>query len=93
MPAIAMTASDHRTTSLPNQAPPPTAAPHRRVAYTTNAIEALNRQLRKAVKTKDHFPTEDAARKLLYLAIQNAVPQWTRTRGWTKALLAFKIQF
>ena len=65
----------------------------RRVIYTTNAIEALNRQLRKAVKTKGHFPTEDAARKLLYLAIHNAVPQWTRTRSWTKALLAFKIQF
>ena len=65
----------------------------RRVIYTTNAIEALNRQLRKAVKTKGHFPTEDAARKLLYLALHNAVPQWTRTRGWTKALLAFKIQF
>src|SRR5579871_4834730 len=65
----------------------------RRVVYTTNAVEALNRQLRKAIKTKGHFPTEDAARKLVYLAIQNAVPQWTRTRGWTKALLAFKIQF
>ncbi len=65
----------------------------RRVIYTTNAIEALNRQLRKAVKTKGHFPSEDAARKLIYLAIQNAVPQWTRTRGWTKALLAFKIHF
>jgi putative transposase len=65
----------------------------RRVIYTTNAIEALNRQLRKAVKTKGHFPTEDAARKLIYLAIGNAVPQWTRTRGWTKALLAFKIYF
>jgi transposase-like protein len=59
----------------------------------TNAIEALNRQLRKALKTKGSFPSEDAARKLIYLAIQNAVPQWTRTRGWTKALLAFKIQF
>jgi putative transposase len=65
----------------------------RRVIYTTNAIEALNRQLRKAVKTKGHFPSEDAARKLIYLAIQNAVPQWTKTRGWTKALLAFKIHF
>jgi putative transposase len=65
----------------------------RRVIYTTNAIEALNRQLRKAIKTKGHFPSEDAARKLIYLAIQNATPQWTRTRGWTKALLAFKIQF
>ena len=59
----------------------------------TNAIEALNRQLRKAIKTKGSFPSEDAARKLVYLAIQNAVPQWTRTRGWTKALLAFKIHF
>jgi putative transposase len=65
----------------------------RRVIYTTNAIEALNRQLRKAVKTKGHFPTEDAARKLIYLAIGNAGPQWTRTRGWTKAMLAFKIHF
>ncbi len=65
----------------------------RRVIYTTNAIEALNRQLRKAIKTKGHFPTEDAARKLIYLAIQNAGPQWTRTRGWTKAMLAFKIHF
>ena len=65
----------------------------RRVVYTANAIEVLNRQLRKAVKTKGHFPTEDAVRKLLYLAIHNAVPQWTKTRGWTKALLAFKIHF
>ena len=65
----------------------------RRVIYTTNAIEALNRQLRKAIKTKGHFPNEEAARKLIYLAVTNAVPQWTRTRGWTKALLAFKIHF
>ena len=65
----------------------------RRVVYTTNAIEALNRQLRKAMETKGHFPSEDAARKLIYLAIQNATPQWTRTRAWTKALLAFKIEF
>jgi transposase-like protein len=59
----------------------------------TNAIEALNRQLRKAIKTKGSFRTEEAAIKLIYLAIHNAVPQWTRTRGWTKAMLAFKIQF
>jgi putative transposase len=65
----------------------------RRVIYTTNAIEALNRQLRKAIKTKGSFPHEDAARKLVYLALQNAVPQWTRTRNWTAALLAFKIHF
>jgi len=65
----------------------------RRVIYTTNAIEALNRQLRKAIKTKGSFPNEDAARKLVYLALQNATPQWTRTRNWTTALLAFKIHF
>ncbi len=67
----------------------------RRVIYTTdtNAIEALNRQLRKAIKTKGSFPNEDAARKLVYLALQNAVPQWTRCRNWTTALLAFKIHF
>jgi putative transposase len=65
----------------------------RRVIYTTNAIEALNRQLRKAIKTKGHFPNEDAARKLIYLAITNAVPAWTKTRNWTTALLAFKIHF
>jgi putative transposase len=65
----------------------------RRVIYTTNAIEALNRQLRKAIKTKGHFPNEQAARKLIYLAITNAVPAWTKTRNWTTALLAFKIHF
>ena len=65
----------------------------RRVIYTTNAIEALNRQLRKAIKTKGHFPNEDSARKLIYLALRNAVPAWTRTRNWTVALLAFKIHF
>jgi len=65
----------------------------RRVVYTTNAIEALNRQLRKAIKTKGHFPNQEAAKKLIYLAILNAVPAWTRTRNRTTALLAFKIHF
>lgn len=53
----------------------------------TSAIEARNRQLRKAAKTKGHFPTEDAVRKLVHLAIHNAVGQWTepesgRKRAW-----------
>jgi putative transposase len=56
-------------------------------------IQELNRQLRKAIKTKGHFPNEQAARKLIYLAITNAVPAWTKTRNWTTALLAFKIHF
>jgi putative transposase len=65
----------------------------RRVIYTTNPIEALNRQLRKAIKTKGHFPNEEAAKKLIYLCLMNATPKWTRVAGWTKALLAFKIHF
>jgi transposase-like protein len=60
------------------QTQPPTVPRHGRhpppFIPVTNAIEALNRQLRKAIKTKGHFPTEDAARKLIYLAITNAVP-------------------
>ena len=59
----------------------------------TNAIEALNRQLRKAVKTKGQFPTEDAARKLIYLAIQKAEAKWKRVFHWPAALAAFKIEF
>src|SRR5436305_7092518 len=65
----------------------------RRVIYTTTATGALHQQLRKAIKTKGHFPNEEAARKLIYLAITNAVRAWTRTRNWTTALLAFKIHF
>ena len=57
----------------------------------TNAIEALNRQLRKAIKTKGHFPSEDAARKLIYLAGHQRRPRLDPTRNWTIALLAFKI--
>ena len=45
------------------------------------------------VDQRCHFPNEEAAKKLIYLAIVNAVPAWTRTRNWTTALLAFKIHF
>ncbi len=48
----------------------------RRVVYTTNTIEALHRQIRKIIKTRGHFPTEEAARKLIYLAIINAQKTW-----------------
>jgi putative transposase len=65
----------------------------RRVVYTTNTIEALHRQIRKTIKTRGHFPTEEAARKLIYLAIQNARRSWRQTYNWTSALLAFKIHF
>jgi putative transposase len=65
----------------------------RRVIYTTNSIEALHRQLRKIIKTRGHFPTEDAARKLIYLAITKAEARWQRVFHWPTALAAFKIQF
>jgi putative transposase len=65
----------------------------RRVVYTTNAIEALHRQIRKTIKTRGHFPTEDAARKLIYLAINNAQKNWRTAYNWSAALLSFKIHF
>jgi putative transposase len=65
----------------------------RRVVYTTNTIEALHRQIRKTIKTRGHFPTEEAARKLIYLSIINAEKKWRQTYNWTSALLAFKIHF
>jgi putative transposase len=65
----------------------------RRVVYTTNTIEALHRQIRKTIKTRGHFPNEDAARKLIYLAIINAQKSWRSTYNWSAALLSFKIHF
>jgi len=65
----------------------------RRVVYTTNSIEALHRQIRKTIKTRGHFPTEEAARKLIYLSIINAQKSWRSTYNWSAALLSFKIHF
>jgi putative transposase len=65
----------------------------RRVVYTTNTIEALHRQIRKTIKTRGHFPTEEAARKLIYLSIINAKKTWKNTYHWSSALLSFKIHF
>ena len=65
----------------------------RRVIYTTNSIEALHRQIRKIIKTRGHFPTEESARKLLYLAITKAETKWRAVLHWHSALAAFKIQF
>jgi putative transposase len=48
----------------------------RKLVYTTNAIESLNYQLRKVIKTKGHFPTDDAAYKLLFLALRNIERRW-----------------
>jgi len=65
----------------------------RRVVYTTNSIENLNRQIRKAIKTRGHFPDEQAATKLIYLAIIRAETAWKRPYRWPNALRALKIHF
>jgi putative transposase len=65
----------------------------RRAVYTTNSIENLNRQIRKTIKTRGHFPDEQAATKLIYLAIQRAGTKWRSAYNWTNALRGLKIHF
>ena len=66
----------------------------RRAIYTTNVIESLNFTLRKAVKTKGSFPNEDAAFKVLYLALRNIEKRWTMpVPNWKSALNLFTILF
>jgi putative transposase len=65
----------------------------RRAIYTTNTIEGLHRQIRKAIKTRGHFPDEQAATKLIYLAILKADAKWQRNRTWTAPRAALKIHF
>jgi putative transposase len=65
----------------------------RKAVYTTNSIEALNRQIRKSIKTRGHFPDEDAATKLIWLAITRAETKWRRAYNWTGALRGLKIHF
>ncbi len=66
----------------------------RKAIYTTNAIEALNRQLRKALKPKGHFPTDNAAFKVIWLALHQAQKKWTMPiRQWDLALQQLAIHF
>ena len=66
----------------------------RKVIYTTNAIESLNATLRKALNPRGHFPNEDAAMKVLYLAMQGRIHKWTRApHGWHAAVQHFSIYF
>ncbi len=81
---------DHWETIVPFLAFPQDV---RRIIYTTNAIEACNRQIRKHVKTRGSFPTEDSARKLIYLTIVNAQKNWRHAYNWSAALAAFRIHF
>jgi putative transposase len=65
----------------------------RKVMYTTNAIESLNMSLRKIIKTRGSFPSEQAALKLLYMALKNVVAKWQRNgvKGWYEALNQFTL--
>ena len=66
----------------------------RKAIYTTNAIESLNSVIRKATKKRKLFPTDDAAKKVVYLAIQQASKKWTMPiRNWKAALNRFMIEF
>lgn len=65
----------------------------RKMIYTTNAVESLNRSLRKIVKTRGSFPSDEAAIKLLFLAIKNAGIHWRRPIEWTAAMSQFAILF
>ena len=66
----------------------------RTLIYTTNAIEGLNRAIRKVIKTRTLFPNEDAAKKLIYLAIMNFTASWKRaTPKWVAAMPQFALLF
>jgi transposase-like protein len=66
----------------------------RRVIYTTNAIESINAQLRKIIKTRGHFPSDDAASKLIWLALRNITADWGRAaHNWKEAMNQFAILY
>jgi putative transposase len=66
----------------------------RRVIYTTNAIESVNAQLRKIIKTRGHFPTDDAANKLIWLALRNITADWGKpAHHWKEAMNQFAILY
>ena len=70
------------------------SAPIRRVIYTTNAIESLNSTVRRAVRTRGHFPNERAAAKLIYLTLRKIERKWQRPQGfWSQARAEFAIVF
>lgn len=62
--------------------------------YTTNSIEGLNRAIRKVIKARTLFPTEDAANKLIFLAIRNYTASWQRpTMRWLAAMPQFAMMY
>jgi putative transposase len=90
-PAIAMSWRRHWPAVIPFFAFP---ADVRRIIYTTNAIEALNAKLRRAVRTRGHFPSDDSALKLLFLVLNLAEREWRMPpREWAMAKAQFAILF
>jgi putative transposase len=66
----------------------------RRIVYTTNAIEALNSKLRRAVRARGHFPSDEAATKLLFLVLNRSEKAWTMPPGaWSMAKAQFAVVF
>ena len=66
----------------------------RRVVYTTNAIESVNSRLRKIIKTRGYFPSDDAAGKLIWLALRNITADWSRAaKEWKLAMNQFAILY
>jgi len=66
----------------------------RRVIYTTNAIESVNARLRKIIKTRGHFPNDDAAMKLIWLVLRNITSEWSRAaHDWKMAMNQFAILY
>ena len=66
----------------------------RKVIYTTNAIESMNRSIRKVIKNRGAFPSDEAATKLIFLALKNIAKKWTLPiRDWKAALNRFVIMF
>lgn len=65
----------------------------RKIIYTTNAVESLHMTLRKVTKNRGAFPTQDAAIKLLYLALRNVSKKWQFVQGWREALRQFAIRW
>src|ERR1700758_1660495 len=65
----------------------------RKIIYTTNAIESLNMSLRKAIKIRGSFPSEDAALKVMYLALRNLAGKWHSVQNWREALNCFALLY
>ena len=66
----------------------------RKVIYTTNAIESVNARLRKIIKTRGHFPSDDAATTLIWLALRNITSEWSRAaHDWKAAMNQFAILY